>query len=89
MSHLRKEVCVLLESRESKMTWTETLEFTIWQAVTWTENEADGMIVIAEEKTLSKHGSRSYVRLMERLLNDGWEPLIGVPNSGTLVRPRR
>ena len=65
-----------------------TLHFNVWQAVTWGENEDDGMVIIAEERALQEHGARPYVRLVERLLNDGWEPISGMPEEGTFVRNR-
>jgi len=53
-----------------------------------TDDIEDGMTVLDEEIAEESHGSRPYVLLIERLINDGWEILPSAPQTGTFVRNR-
>ena len=76
---------MIIPSEHKEMTLLKTSYINKWSAVTWNDNQQDG-ILIASEEADSSRGSRPYVILIKRLLEDGWKPLSGLNLVGTFFR---
>ncbi len=88
MGKTSKEVCLVIWQQQQETKLFKNVIYNVWQAVTWTDDIEDGMTVLDEEIAEESHGSRPYVLLIERLINDGWEILPSAPQTGTFVRNR-